>query len=80
MNETDAIARLELERDLDDITTAVFNAVENIRWPAFEPIDEFADLEGDGLERPIEDWKLIRLALEKMPEEAFAALCRLRGR
>ena len=51
-------------RDLDDITTAVFNAVENIRWPAYEPIDNFADLEGEGLERPIEDWNLIRLALE----------------
>ena len=58
-------------RDLDDITTAVFNAVENIRWPAYEPIDNFADLEGDGLERPIEDWKLIRLPWRRCPKKRW---------
>ena len=52
--------------------------VEDARWPAYEPIDGLADLEADGLERPVQDWRLIRLALEKMPDDALAALCAIR--
>lgn len=60
--------------DLDDITTAAFNAVERSRSPAYDGIDGVVDLEGDGLDRAVEDWRLIRTALETMPEAALEAL------
>jgi hypothetical protein len=66
--------------DLDELTTEVFNAVGTARWPdAYEPVDCFADLEGDGLPEAMEEWKLIRLALEKMPHDVLIELCKQRG-
>jgi hypothetical protein len=60
---------------LDDITTAAFNAVGKSRSPGYDGIDGIIDLEGDGLDRAVEDWRLIRTALETMPDAALEALC-----
>lgn len=65
--------------NLDDIATATFNAIHVSRSPAYDPIDGWADLEEDDFDEPKREWKLIREALEWMPDEVFLALCKLKG-
>lgn len=65
-------------RTIEDLTAACYNAAVEHRWPmAAEPAFDFGDLEG--FEPAQEEWNLIRLVLETMPNEAVIALAKLRG-
>ena len=66
--------------DLDEAATHVFNAINSRRRPGgYAPIAHFSELATDGLPQPIEEWELIRSALESMSDSVLAALCERRG-
>ena len=62
--------------DLDDLTTEVFNAIHASK--AYEPVFDFIELEGE-MPYATEEWKTIRQALEKMPQNVIVELCKMRG-
>jgi hypothetical protein len=62
--------------DLDQLTTEVFNAVHASE--AYEPVFDFIEVEGE-MPYAVRDWKTIRQALEKMPQDVIVELCKMRG-
>ena len=64
--------QLSASPELDNAATAIFNAVH--ATPGFKPITRPDDLESEGEENAVRDWRTIRHAIEKMPADVLAFL------